>query len=112
MKRKQPLTLDQHQAIGVDLACIRDRLTAIVGDLSGRYTAGTLDHALASVRKVDTLRIRLDVQAQEDVGDRYRSTIYYPNPEQRSTRITSAAGSPHAAVDRQGQSQPHSQEIQ
>lgn len=85
MTRKNGLPSERHHAIGLELARMRDRLTALTVEIMNAYPKGSRPYELAehAVRPVDELRSELD---RRFFAEHPYATpdAYYPPPELRN----------------------------
>ncbi|HBF82622.1 MAG TPA: hypothetical protein DD420_22625 [Streptomyces sp.] len=89
---KPKLTLEEHAALGLRLAAIRDELLHLHTQLSGAYPrtgpeavpGRKLDMAR---RAVDQARCELDHAMFREHPVQGETTVYYPHPEDRAYRV-------------------------
>jgi hypothetical protein len=78
---KQPFDLDEHKALGAELAAIRDRLQKIGIEVANRYgVSSPLGRKAARLEDgIDGVRSALDSQAVKDLRDEFDVHLYYPD---------------------------------
>lgn len=83
MKRlkKEPLTFEEHDALGAELQTIRDRLGKIAVRLERAYRKEIMREALKAQRVTDGLRALLDdrVYAENHGSGKNLSLVYFRN---------------------------------
>jgi hypothetical protein len=79
-RRRSPLTLDAHRALGNQLSIARNDLLHMIVDLSNTYgsTAKSSRAADRAVKAIDQLRSDLDNQLAVDHPSGFDTHIYYP----------------------------------
>lgn len=85
MKKRPPLSLDEHRQLGLELSEMRNRMVTLAVDLSGRYRqTRSPRRALRAQAALDDLRSELDNQLLRDHPDDFEPRVYY-RPHSRSS---------------------------
>src|SRR5690349_1356841 len=81
--RRQPLSLEAHEALGAELKQTRDRLQALMHMVIRTYgkTCRTGEKAKKVAAAIDAVRACLDSESYHDLGDAWSSRIYYPGSD-------------------------------
>jgi hypothetical protein len=99
-RTKPPLTREEHQALGGELAAMSARLSGLVHDLGARYAVRVVGPSLRAVQAVDAVRSALeDVLFREARGgDRAAlGNVYFPatpDAAPKAAPVTSFATQP------------------
>jgi hypothetical protein len=86
-QKKTKLTLEQHRAIGLELAVMRDRLGNLWVKLANGYPYRQVEKLNKAIKLIDVVRCEMDTQVYREFpnGEGFESLkyVYYPTQEKR-----------------------------
>jgi hypothetical protein len=104
MTSRNGLPLERHEALGPELARLRDQVAVICAEVMKAWPRRTAAHDRAAgvLGAVDALRKELDTRFSTELGDGYTPEAYYPPPGVRDAPGMPSAAARHAVAAKVG----------